>query len=426
MIKFLLKGILGDKNRSILPIIIITIGVSLTLLLSGFMRGMMGDMIDQNARFDTGHIKIMSRAYAENSAQLPNDLALLGVDELKVQLHKDYPDIKWVDRIKFGGLIDVPDGEDIGSSKGQGPASGMAMDIFNPESGEDARMNLTASIVRGDLPSKPREALVGNDFAEKLNIQIGDEVTYMGTTMNGSMTFENFVVSGTIKFGTPALDKGAIVIDISDARTLLDMDDAVGEMLGYMPGGVYNDGEAIKLAKEFNAKYADDPDEYAPTMLALRDQNGLSSYLDMVDYFAALFVAIFVFAMSMVLWNTGLLGGLRRYQEFGIRLALGEPKGHIYRTLVYEAVLIGIIGSIVGTVVGLTGVYLLQVYGINIGDMLKDSSMMMPNVMRAKFTPDLLYLGFIPGLFAMVLGNMLSGIGIYKRSTASLFKELEV
>lgn len=424
MIKFLLKGILGDKNRSVLPIIIITIGVSLTILLSGYMRGVMGDMIDQNARFDTGHLKIMSRAYAENIAQLPNDLALLGVGELKEELKRDYPDIKWVDRIKFGGLIDVPSGDS--ASKGQGPAAGMAMDIFNPESGEDARMNLSSSIVRGSLPKNPREALIGNDFAEKLNIEIGDEVTYMGTTMNGSMTFENFVVSGTIKFGVPAMDKGAMVIDISDARRVLDMEDGVGELLGYLPGGVYDDAIAAPIVKSFNAKYENDTDEYAPTMLALRDQNGLASYLDMVDYFAALFVGIFVFAMSMVLWNTGLLGGLRRYQEFGIRLALGEPKGHIYRTLIYEAILIGVIGSVVGTAIGLVGVYLLQKYGIDIGDLMKDSSMMMPTVLRGKLTPDLLYIGFIPGLFAMVLGNMLSGIGIYKRSTASLFKELEV
>ena len=416
MIKFLLKGILGDKNRSILPIIIITIGVSLTILLSGYMRGVMGDMIDQNARFDTGHMKIMSRAYAENSAQLPNDLAFIGISKLKEELNQDYPTIKWIDRIKFGGLIDVPDGEN--ASKGQGPAAGIALDIFNTENGEDERMNLSSSIVKGSLPNQPKEALVGSDFAEKLNIQIGDEVTYMGTTMNGSMTFENFVVSGTIKFGMPAMDKGAIIIDISDARVLLDMNDAVGELLGYLPGGVYDDEEVVPIVSNFNKKYANDPDEYAPEMLALRDQNGLSSYLDMVDYFAGLFVTIFVFAMSMVLWNTGLLGGLRRYQEFGIRLALGEPKGHIYRTLIYEAVLIGIIGSVIGTAIGLLGVYLLQVYGIDIGDLMKDSSMLMPTVLRAKMTPNLFYIGFIPGLFAMVLGNMLSGIGIYKRSTA--------
>jgi putative ABC transport system permease protein len=34
MIKFLFRGILRDKNRSLLPIIIITIGVTLTILLS--------------------------------------------------------------------------------------------------------------------------------------------------------------------------------------------------------------------------------------------------------------------------------------------------------------------------------------------------------------------------------------------------------
>jgi len=141
---------------------------------------------------------------------------------------------------------------------------------------------------------------------------------------------------------------------------------------------------------------------------------------------ATVFVGIFVFAMSLVLWNTGLLGGLRRYQEFGIRLALGESKGRIYRNLILEAILIGAIGSVVGTFIGLTVCYLMQKYGIDVSGMMPESTMMYPNVLRAKVTPDLFYIGFIPGLFSMVLGNMLAGIGIYKRETAQLFKELEV
>jgi putative ABC transport system permease protein len=141
---------------------------------------------------------------------------------------------------------------------------------------------------------------------------------------------------------------------------------------------------------------------------------------------SAIFVMIFVGAMSVVLWNTGLIGGLRRYQEFGIRLALGESKGKIYRSLVIEATLIGVVGSLFGTCIGLLGAFYLQNYGINIAGMVDNSSMMMPTVMRAKVTPNLYYIGFIPGVFAMVFGNMLSGIGIYKRETARLFKELEV
>ena len=130
--------------------------------------------------------------------------------------------------------------------------------------------------------------------------------------------------------------------------------------------------------------------------------------------------------MSIVLWNTGLIGGLRRYQEFGIRIALGEEKGHIYKTLIYEAVLIGIIGSVTGTLLGITLTLFMQSHGIDISGMMENATMMMPTVMKSKFTPELLYIGFIPGLFAMVIGNMLSGIGIYKRETATLFKELEV
>lgn len=424
MIKFLFYGILRDKNRSLLPIIIITIGVTLTILLSGFLKGIMGDIIDQNARFDTGHVKVMSRAYARDKDQLPNDLALLGVNEILDTLRSEFPKVQWVKRIRFGGLLDVPDS--TGETRGQGPASGMALELFNRKSGEIERLNIESSLKQGLIPRKKGEAIIGSDFAEKLKIGIGDKVTYVGSTMNGSMTFMTFTISGTVKFGAASMDKGAIIIDISDAQQMLDMQDGAGELLGFLDEGVYDDEKAQQISHEFNQHYNDTADEFAPLMVPLRDQNNLASYLDYVDGFAALFVFVFVVAMSLVLWNTGLLGGLRRYQEYGIRLALGEDKGHIYRSMVLEAILIGAIGSVVGTIIGLLLTLYLQVYGIDIGSMMSNSTMMMPTVMRSRLTPSLFYLGFIPGLFAMVLGNMLSGIGIYKRETATLFKELEV
>jgi len=424
MIKFLFKGIIRDKSRSMLPIIVISLGVSLTIVLSGFLSGAMTDMVDQNAKFETGHVKIMSRAYAENKGQLPNDLALLGVDSLIADLQANYPDLQWVKRIRFGGLLDAPDGN--GDSKGQGPASGIAINLLEASSGEVERMNINNAIVSGRLPKNAKEALIGDEFASKLNLKIGDEVTYFGTTMNGSMTFQNFTISGTIRFGVAAMDKGAILIDITAAQEMLDMEDGTGEILGFFNNGVYNDKASIALEAAFNQRFEGNPDEYAPEMFTLRAQNNLGDLLDYANNMSAIFVIIFVGAMSVVLWNTGLIGGLRRYQEFGIRLALGESKGRIYRSLVLEATLIGIIGSLVGTSLGLLGAFYLQNYGINIEGMMENSSMMMPTEMRAKVTPDLYYIGFIPGVFAMVFGNMLSGIGIYKRETASLFKELEV
>jgi len=134
---------------------------------------------------------------------------------------------------------------------------------------------------------------------------------------------------------------------------------------------------------------------------------------------------IFIGAMFVVLWNTGLMGSLRRYGEMGLRLAVGESKGHIYRSLLWEAVLIGIIGSILGTGLGLLGAWPLQVHGFNISEMMGNTTMFFREVIRAQITIETLYVGFLPGLIAPLLGAAVAGRGIYKRQTASLFKEFE-
>ncbi len=424
MISFLLKGILRDRSRSVLPIVVIAIGVFLTVLLSTWMKGIFSDAIDMNANFTTGHVKVMTKAYAENAAQRPNDLALIGVEELISTLEADYPDMEWVQRINFGGLIDVPDAN--GETKAQGPAFGQAVDLLSPNTKEPERMNMEKSLQQGRIPNAPGEALLSEDFAKKLHVNLNDEVLLFGSTMDGGMAFKNFKVVGTLSFGSTVLDRGAIIVDLADAQQALDMEDAAAEVLGYFGDNVYHDKKALEMTAAFNAKHADPEDEYAPTMQRLKEQGLLMSMIDMSENMRSILVSVFILMMSIVLWNTGLLGGLRRYAEFGLRLALGEEKKHIYKTMIYEAILIGIIGSIVGTALGISVAFYLQENGIDFSSLMKSSSMMMPQVYRSIVTPDAFVIGFIPGVFSMVLGTALSGIGIYKRQTAQLFKELEV
>ena len=109
MIKFLIKGILRDPSKSIIPISVITIGVMVTVLVSGLVKGILSDVVNKNANLDTGHLKIMTKPYAENKDQLPNDLAILDLSILKESLELNYPNVDWAPRIKFAGIIDVPD-----------------------------------------------------------------------------------------------------------------------------------------------------------------------------------------------------------------------------------------------------------------------------------------------------------------------------
>lgn len=421
MIKFLIKGLLRDKSRSRLPIMVVAIGVTLTVFMHAYITGFMGDTIEMNARFTTGHVKVMTRAYAEDASLLPNDLALMQIEELLDSLRSLYPDMSWSPRIQFGGLIDVPDS--AGETRSQGTAIGWGLELIANQD-ELNRLDLQKALRSGHLPRKSGDALLSHTFAGKLGIAPGDEFTLISSTMNGGMAMYNFRLSGTVHFGVEIMDRGSIIADLKDVQLVLEMENAAGEITGFSNTGFYDNNQAEKLSDSFNSKFKTD-DEFSPVMLSLSQQGNMGQYVQMSEVWSAYVSLIFLFAMSLVLWNAGLLGGLRRYGEVGIRLAMGESKGHVYRSMIAESVFIGIAGSVTGTAAGLGFAWLLQTYGLDISGMMQGASLMMPTIIKARITPTDFYIGFFPGVISTVIGTLLSGIGIYRRQTAKLFKELE-
>jgi putative ABC transport system permease protein len=419
---FLLKGLLRDRHRSLFPILVITGGVAVTILLFCFMLGYADDIAITSANLETGHVKVMTKGYSEISDQLPNDLALVSAGALVKELETDYPNMDWTIRIKFGGLLDFPD--EKGETKAQGPVFGLALDLIAPDSPERQRLNLEQSIARGRLPQSAGEILVSETFAQNLGIKVGEMATLISSTVNGSMAIQNFTVVGTVNFGVGPMDRNAMLADLSDIQYALDMEDGAGEILGFFKNQLFNRLKAESAVQRFNAGHTE-KNQLSPIMLSLRDQNGLGQLLDLMGIEVVIIVIGFIFVMSIVLWNTGLMSGLRRYGEVGVRLAFGESKRHVYWSLVYEAFLIGIIGSIIGTVIGLGFSFYLQEYGLDFSNMTKGSNMLISNVMKAKITPASYAIGFIPGVAATVIGTLIAGIGIFRRQTSQLFKELE-
>ncbi len=206
------------------------------------------------------------------------------------------------------------------------------------------------------------------------------------------------------------------------------MDNAASAIFGFAHSLYYDDEAAVELRSKYNETHRDSLDIFSPFMLALRDGNQMGSMVDISNAMMAIMGGIFLVVVMVVLWNMGLMSGLRRYGEVGLRLALGESKGQVYRSMISEAVIIGLAGTAMGTGIGLALTYYVQENGIDYTkgmEALSSSSMVMPNIFYAQVTPDLFYIGFIPGVLATVLGTMLAGLAVYKREMAQLFKELE-
>ena len=483
MIRFLAKGLVRDRSRSIFPLLAIIITVTLVIFGIGFMEGAMNNFLQSTAVISSGHVKVVTKAYKKESNQLPNDLALFDTKNIIQTLSDMYPDYFWTPRITFGGLLDVPD--ENGETKEQAPVFALGIDFFSEKSRQVEIWELEKCLISGRLPKDRDDALVSTKLAKQLGIGSGSSITLIGSTMDNAFTTYNFNVVGTFNLYKGQTDRQMMLVDISGARQALDMEDAASEILGYHNSLYYHDEEAVTIRKHFNITYSDsiaqilrneeskdilsymngwneintieksklpqqrsnalfdnqmydnseewgelsveDPSIYTPTMVALRDDSQLATMVDFSNVALGVMAGIFLVIVMIVLWNMGLMNGLRRYGEIGLRLAIGESKGQVYRSMVNEAVLIGFVGTLIGTIFGISLTYYVQEFGIDYSEAINQLSttMVMPNVFYAKVTPELYYIGFIPGVLATVLGTMLAGLAIYKREMSQLFKELE-
>ena len=426
MINFLFKGLIRDRSRSFFPLLIITIIVAIIIFFSGFLNGIYNSLFFNTAMVNSGHVKVVTHAYHLEHQLLPNDLALLESKNIIDDLEKNYDDYIWTPRITFAGLLDVPD--ENGETLNQSPVFALGVDFLSDNSSQIDVWDINKKIVQGKLFADKNQALLSSKLAERLNVTTNDIVTFIGSTMDGAFSTYNFMVSGIFDLNIGPIDKDMMIVDIKGAEFALDMDNAASEILGYKKDLFFNDKQTVLLRDQYNMRFSDTDDIYRPFMLALRDSNQMSTIVDFSNVIMFIIMALFLVVVTLVLWNMGIMNGLRRYGEIGMRLAIGETKGHVYKSMILESLMIGFLGSFFGTIIGLAITSYLENVGLDYSkaiDSLNSANFAMPNVFYPQVTSELFYIGFFPGILATVFGTMLAGRAIYKREMAQLFKELE-
>jgi len=432
VIRWTFKGILRDKSRSLFPFLIVTVGVALMVGLLGFMDGIFMGMVDMTANLDTGHLRFVNKPFYKEEHLNPMDRALAGQKRTRKWLEANGdPRIEWSPRIRWGAIMDVPDEQ--GNTQSQTPIIGMAIDLLDPQSPERRRLNLQDSVVAGRVPEASHEMLAGYLLAETLDLKLGDTITLLGQTFDGGLATDNYTVSGFIRFGVTAMDKKMALIDLADAQHTFYMDNMVTDWLGFLPVSVpYEDYDILKreirqrrpeLMKHPPPAWAADD---VPIVLSIMDQRNIGEITRKFELISGTILLIFTFLMVLVLWNAGLLNSIHRYGEMGLRLAMGETHKHLVASLTLEAFAVGVLGSVAGCVVGGLVVYYLQEVGVDMGDALAKSGLMLNDVARGRLSVEGFVRGIVPGMTASVAGSLIASLAIFKRSEANLFRELEV
>ncbi|NGN62840.1 ABC transporter permease [Streptomyces sp. A7024] len=196
----------------------------------------------------------------------------------------------------------------------------------------------------GDAPRGPGEALVDQDTADRKNIGIGDrlkivagpgshQVRVVGvaafTTTNpgATLVFTDTDTAQRKVLGKPG-QATAIVIDAAEG-----VDDAA---LKKRVAAAVGSGYTVKTADE-QAKSATEE---------------LGSFLDVIKYVMLGFAGVAVLVGVFLIVNTFSMLIAQRTRELGLMRALGADRRQVRRSVLTEAVLLGLVGATLGLAAG--------------------------------------------------------------------------
>jgi len=326
-------------------------GVAGLLLVGGFFARMFWGLRESTINDGLGHIQIFT---AEHFNREEKHVLDTGIDNWRqvaatIQAGRHVRGI--APRIEFNGMLS------------NGVKSGVFMGSAVDPVAENS-LGFTPRLESGrDLDSKSGgeiEALIGAGVARSMNVKPGDGLTLLAVTSDGALNGIDVQVVGVVNTGFKEMDDRYLRITLPSAQRLLQSDRVTNLVVG-LDRTENTDMVAAELTPSLRGQ---------PQQLVLKKWIDLAAYYKQVrSLFSTIFVFLGVIVFFMVLMssvNTLLMTMFERTREIGTMLAMGTPRAWIMSLFILEAIVLGVLGAIVGVAGGNLIGFLLNHAGIHL------------------------------------------------------------
>jgi len=332
-----LQGLLGRKLRTALTALSVVLGVAMvsgTFVLTDTMKKAFDDLFAGTYE-NTGAV-IAGKEIVKGAAKstVPESL------QTKVAA---LPDVKSASGAIFdiSGTSDLVkligrDGKQLGNP--QQPNFGWG---FEP----GQRSNPT-TLKSGKWAVGPDQVVIDAGTANKDNYKLGDKIGVSGEGPQRSMT-----ISGIAKFGSVDSIGGATfaVFDVPTAQKLLDKEGQFDVIYLTPKSGVSEAQVADQVKPLLPASAQVETGAQAGEAAAQETNDGLA----FLQYFLLAFAAIALIVGSFVIFNTLSMTVAQRVRELATLRTLGASRKQVFRSVVLEGFVTGLVAAVVGLFLGL-------------------------------------------------------------------------
>ena len=385
-----LRNISRNLRRSLLSAVAITVSAVAIVFAFSFLNGIRINLITNVQNFVSGDIRIRHKDYDTYEYLSPLHLAVEEARRQQAQIEV-LPEITQAAvRINFPALFYVR-----GNNSESIPVQGLGLDFAE----EERFMEIGSFVQEGRLPIADRnEALIGEGFAKRHNLTIGDTITLLTTTKTrGSNAFTVQVVAiGQMPFNQ--VNNNIIFIPFERAQYFLRMGDAASEIL--IKRSTANSEEEALQAVQATLIGNNDARSWREIGLAY-------TYIQTATISYLIIALIFFLLASTVIINTTMMVIFERIREIGTLSAMGMNPPTLVRLFFLEALFISILGALIGTVGGSVLSAILGTTGIDMGSQLQGVDIEFSNIIYPRPTFLISLLVFIYSVIISALATLL-------------------
>src|SRR6188508_1953050 len=335
MTAFTLKGLLTRKLRTALTAVAIVLGVA---TVSGTF--VLTDSIDK--AFDA----IFSDVYRNTDATITPKSAFDTGDNGTTEAAFDaslLPQVKALPDVRdaIGGVASdsaqlVLNGKAI--AFGGAPNLGFSVDPSRPEFN-------SLSLVQGTWP-KADEVVVDRSTADKKDLKVGQTI---GVQVLGPV--EQLRISGLVKFGAVSSIGGATLagFDLATAQRLFGKEGKLDQIRVAAKQGV----SPQKLIAQIREILPPNTEVRTGDAQAREDAKSTDEFISFLRYFLLAFGVIALFVGAFVIVNSLSITIAQRTRELATLRTLGASRRQVRTSVVLEALVMGVLASIVGLFLGL-------------------------------------------------------------------------
>lgn len=337
ILKIAFLNILRNKRRSFITLLSMAIGSAALIVLGGFIEFSFEGLRESTIRTQLGHFQIYQKGYKENSLKNPYNYLIEDYEELSEDLRGLYDVDVVTQRLGFSGLISANGNTFNALFVGVPPD--LEASFASYETIIDGRQ------LSGDLSNN---AVVGSELALALDIKVGDILTVLTTTLEGTINAIDIEVVGIARSGSKDYDRVFVKLPLKMVQNAINTNAVASIVI------LLNDTENLEKAEKD-----------LKTILKLRrySKYTYSTWIELAEFYQGvynLYSGFFnVFKITVVLivffsiYNTISMSIFERTREIGVIRAIGFNKLDVIVIFLLEGLILGLLGAILGVCFGI-------------------------------------------------------------------------